>query len=128
MRRIETWLLDKLLQNCGNPRYATVSEYQSGDVIFSVGDTGDYLALVLNGQVEIKRHGKTVSIIESGSIFGEMGLIDRVPRSADALARSHCRVAKLREGQFTSMLETTPHFALSMMRILTDRLRSSTAT
>jgi CRP-like cAMP-binding protein len=49
-----------------------------------------------------------------------------LPRTADAIARAHSRVVEIREGQFKQMLGSDPHFALSMMRVLTDHLRSPT--
>lgn len=128
VRKIEQWVLEEVLRQCEDPRYSTVKEYQPNDVIFSVGDPGDYMAILLAGQVEIKRHGSTLAKIDFGSVFGEMGLIDGVPRGADAIAVTNCRIARVREGQFTSMLERTPRFALSMMRLLTDRVRASTVT
>ncbi len=128
MRKIESWVLEAFLRTCDDPKYTTVVAYEPGGVIFSVGDPGDYMAVVLSGQVDIRQNGKMLTTMDSGAVFGEMGLIDGVPRSADAVARSHCRVARIREGEFAAMLEKTPHFALSMMRLLTDRLRTSTTT
>jgi len=128
MRKIEAWVLEAFLRTCDDPKYTTVVPYEPGGVIFSVGDPGDYMAVVLSGQVDIIRQGKLLTTMDSGAVFGEMGLIDGASRSADAIARSHCRIARIREGEFAAMLERTPHFALSMMRLLTDRLRTSTAT
>lgn len=128
MRKIETWVLEQLARHCEDSRYARVLEYAPGELIFSVGDPGDYMAILLAGEVEIRINGKKLTSVEYGSIFGEMGLIDGAPRSADAVAVTHCRVARVREGQFIAMLEETPHFALSLMRVLTDRLRHASTT
>jgi CRP-like cAMP-binding protein len=128
VRKIESWLLQELLGKCEDESYATVVAYESGEVIFAAGDPGDYLAILLSGQANICSGGRVLTTIEYGAVFGEMGLIDGQPRSADAVAKSFCRVAKIRESQFISMLEKTPYFALSMMRILTDRLRTATST
>jgi CRP-like cAMP-binding protein len=42
---------------------------------------------------------------------------------ADAVAKRDSRIAELREGQFTSLLQATPEFGLAIMRLLTDRVR-----
>jgi CRP-like cAMP-binding protein len=55
-----------------------------------------------------------------------MGLIDNQARMADAIATAYSQIAEVREGQFMSLLESTPYFALAIMRLLTDRLRQQT--
>lgn len=125
MRKIEGWLLDELVSHCEDQRYASVETHLPGEKIFAKGDAGDYMAVLLSGVVDIKRDDHILMTFEYGSIFGEMGLIDHEPRSADAFARTQSRIARIREAQFNSLLTKNPHFALAMMRILTDRLRNS---
>jgi CRP-like cAMP-binding protein len=122
MKNISSWLVQKLLSKEGQHQ-ATIREYDSGQSVFRVGDPGDYLAVVLSGCVAIRKSGVVISMIEHGGMFGEMGIIDGKPRSADAEATSHSRIAEIREGQFISLIEATPHFSLAVMRILTERLR-----
>lgn len=127
MKNVSGWLMQKLLSNDGQ-HHATILEFAPGQSIFRVGDPGDYLAVVLSGSVEIRKGESVVFVVEHGGMFGEMGLIDGLPRSADANARSHCRVAQVREGQFIALMEATPHFGLAVMRILTERLRRNIET
>lgn len=122
MKNVSSWLLQRLLGNEGH-HHATILEYATGQNIFRVGDPGDYLAVLLSGSVEIRKGESVIFVVEHGGIFGEMGLIDGQPRSADADAKSHCRVAQVREGQFIALMEATPHFGLAVMRVLTERLR-----
>ena len=122
MKNVSGWLLQQLLAN-DSQHHATVCEYVPEQAIFRVGDPGDYLAVVLSGSVEIRKANRVVFTVEHGGMFGEMGLIDGLARSADANARSHCRIAQVREGQFMALMQATPHFSLAVMRILTERLR-----
>jgi CRP/FNR family transcriptional regulator, cyclic AMP receptor protein len=96
--------------------------------IFRVGDPGEFLCVLLSGTVEIRKNDKLITVVTPGDMFGEMGLIDNQPRSADAVAISHTRIALIREGQFMSLLEATPYFALAIMRLLTERFRRRTET
>lgn len=121
MMKLETWLLHELLNN--DIYRPSIKEYGAGEAIFRIGDHGDFLAVLLKGSVDIRKADRVLSIVEPGSVFGEMGLIDGLPRNADAIATTHCRIALIREGQFMSMVGSTPHFALSIMRLFTDRLR-----
>jgi len=65
----------------------------SGEVIFQEGDPGDRMYVVLEGQVRISKHipgigEEALAILERGDYFGEMALIDSLPRSADARAHT----------------------------------------
>lgn len=127
MKNVSTWLMQKLLGSEGH-RHATILEFTPGQNIFRVGDPGDYLAVLLSGRVEIRKDDNVIFVVEPGGMFGEMGIIDGRTRSADANAKSHCRIAQVREGQFIALLEATPHFGLAVMRILTERLRHNIDT
>jgi CRP-like cAMP-binding protein len=52
-----------------------------------------------------------------------MPLIDGSPRSARAIARTACPLARIDERRFLFLDQRTPNFALQLMRVLTDRLR-----
>ncbi len=67
-------------------------EYKEGETIFSEGDDGDRLFVILSGAVRISKNipgmgEEALSILRGGDYFGEMSLIDNAPRSADA--RTH---------------------------------------
>lgn len=64
---------------------------QAGEVIFREGDAGDHMYILLEGSVRISKRipgvgEEALAILERGDIFGEMALIDELPRSADAKA------------------------------------------
>lgn len=128
MKKLSTWLLQEILVN-NVDRYApSLKEYAGGEWVFRSGDPADYLAVLLTGSIEIRKGDRLLTIVEPGSIFGEMGLIDGQPRSADAIAKSQSRIALIREGQFKAMLAATPTFAISVMGVLTERLRNNVET
>jgi CRP-like cAMP-binding protein len=58
-----------------------------------------------------------------GEPFGEMALIDQTPRTATAIAKTPCKLAVIPEKRFLFMVQTTPHFALQIMKVMADRLR-----
>jgi CRP-like cAMP-binding protein len=127
MKILETWLLKELLDNEEHYR-TSLHAFAPGEEIFAAGDPGDYLAVLLRGAVEIRKGAKLISMVEPGSVFGEMGLIDGQPRMAAAVATAHSRIAKIGERQFMAMLESTPLFALSIMRLLSERIRQQVDT
>ena len=128
MKKLTTWLLQEIMINNAD-RYAPfLQEYAAGETIFKTGDPADYLGVLLTGSIEIRKYDKLLSIVEPGSIFGEMGLIDGQPRCADAISKSRSRIAMIRDAQFKSMLSSTPTFAISIMGVLTERLRNNVET
>jgi CRP-like cAMP-binding protein len=115
---MQTWVLGEVLKHNDILR-----SYEKGDTVFRTGDAGSYMAVLLQGEVEIRKDTHVLNSIRAGSIFGELGLIDHCPRSADAVAKTDCRAALINEAHFYRLVEEHPQFALAVMRILTDRLR-----
>ena len=56
-----------------------------------------------------------------------MALIDSCNRSATVVAKDNCLLAQVNESEFLSLMEKTPHFGLSVMKILVTRLRNMDA-
>lgn len=113
----------------------TTHDYQQGQAIFSEGDTGDGLYLILEGEVRITKNipgvgDEALAFLPDGSCFGEMALIEgRVARSASAIAQKDCEVARLSRDDFLKMLDRDKDLAIEMLwgfvRILSLRLRNS---
>ncbi len=104
---------------------APVRDYKAGEVIFREGDPADELFIVKTGKVEIRLGNRLLDTLPELSIFGEMALIDRGPRSATAVAATDATLVPVGEKQFLLMVSRTPYFALNVMRVLVQRLRSS---
>jgi CRP/FNR family transcriptional regulator, cyclic AMP receptor protein len=101
-----------------------VRTFSAGQLIFAEGQPDDDLMYaVLEGEVDIIRQQQVLETVLPGSVFGEMALLDNQPRSASAVAKTDCRVAAITEKRFTLVVSQNPHFALDMMRLLTERVR-----
>jgi CRP/FNR family cyclic AMP-dependent transcriptional regulator len=97
--------------------------FAKGKTIFKEGERGDEFFIVVRGQVEIVSGDRHLETLEADGIFGEMALIDDSPRSATAVALSDVTLAPIKENQFLFLVQNTPFFALSVMRVLARRLR-----
>jgi len=96
----------------------------AGDVIFQEGEIGDFMYVIVEGEVSIELEGELIELLKSGDIFGEMALVEKQkPRSATAIARTDCRLAKLSEHTFTFLVQETPTFALQILQIMSERVR-----
>jgi CRP/FNR family transcriptional regulator, cyclic AMP receptor protein len=105
----------------------TSERYAAGDVIFEAGDPGDRFFVVREGTVALSANGRVLEEVGPGGIFGELGLLERVPRSATATAATDCNLVALDERGFIFHVSQTPFFALTVMRVLAERLRRESA-
>ncbi len=96
---------------------------EAGEVVFRAWDMGAEMYIVLEGEVEISMDSKLLETLGPGEPFGEMALIDQAPRTATATAKTACKLAVIPEKRFLFLVQTTPHFALQIMKAMADRLR-----
>jgi CRP/FNR family cyclic AMP-dependent transcriptional regulator len=102
-----------------------LKEYPADTVLFSEGRKGDYMYVVIEGEVEISLHHKILAIAGPGEMVGEMALINSELRSATATTQSHCVLAYVDRASFESMLRHVPDFAMHVMNRLTTRIKSA---
>jgi CRP/FNR family transcriptional regulator, cyclic AMP receptor protein len=101
-----------------NPRIC-----EAGETIFREYDMGSEMFVVLEGEVALTIGQNVVETLGAGEPFGEMALIDQAPRVATATAKTACKLAVIPEKRFLFMVQTTPQFALQIMKVMADRLR-----
>jgi len=102
--------------------------YRKGTAIFSQGDPGDALYAVASGTVRISasaRDGRVafLNIMEPGDSFGEIAVMDGLPRTAGATALDDCRLFVIQRSDFLELLRREPALALQVLRLLCARLR-----
>jgi len=105
-----------------------IRSFKQGETIFKQGDPADCMFAVVEGAVAIELGSTLVEHVPPGGVFGEMALIDGLPRSATAVATADCSLAAINEKRFLRLVELTPRFALRVMQVLTERLRRTRAS
>lgn len=102
---------------------------QPGEEVFKEGDAGSEMFIIQEGQVEIARlvdgAERRLALLEKGDFFGEMALLDALPRSASARALTEVRLVEINGATFTRMLQDDPEIAVRIMRKLSHRLREA---
>ena len=109
-------------------RHAEAVDYGPGNKIFSTGEEGTAMYVIMEGEVDILVGSQVVETAGPGSIFGEMALIDKAPRSASAVAKTACKLVMVDERRFQFLVQETPYFALDVMAIMANRLRRANAS
>jgi CRP-like cAMP-binding protein len=108
-----------------------IARAPAGTVIFDEGDIGTEMYVVQSGTVELikkTRHGeeKPLATLEKGDFFGEMSILEDVPRTAMARAKTDCELVKINQATFDEMLRHNAEIAVRMLRKLSRRLRETT--
>ena len=107
---------------------ATIAEevlLKRGMEIFREGDQGDSLFVVVRGEVEVRRGGRSVAVVSERETFGEMALLDGEPRSATVTPMVDGVALRIERETFFELLATRREIAMGVIRILTRRLRRS---
>ena len=131
-----------MLQNI--PMFAGLSEAQLEQIarvavsrkvprhttIVLVGDHTDSLFVIIRGSAKVLNRdaeGNEVilTLLGAGECFGEMGLIDGSPRSADVVASEACELLEIAKTDFTKALAENVDLCLNIMKSLVLRLREA---
>lgn len=97
--------------------------------IFEDSSSSSELYLILSGRVKVSKktkHGEetVLAILHDGDFFGELEVIDGLPRSASATALDDTTLAVLLKKDFESLLAQNPEANANMLRSLANRLRT----
>ena len=109
------------------------------EVIFSEGDEGDALYLILEGTVRVEKGEagleesagtmEVIAILRPGNIFGEIAIMDRDTRSATVAANEPVKALEIKRDDFEIILTVDTDLALkcyrNFIRVLCKRLRST---
>ncbi len=101
--------------------------YHDGEIVVRQGDVGDCMFVVQEGTVEVvlNRDGSEVFLrtLGKGEFIGEMGLFDRVPRSATVRAKGEARLLSVDRKTFLRRIHEDPSLAFRVVEIMTRRIR-----
>jgi len=102
---------------------------KAGDIIFTEGEPGDSMSIIVSGCIEITRDHKVLSTLHAGRAYGEMSLIDNDRRSATAIAKEECLLLSIDKMGFDQLSKEEPVLALQLImkitRLLSLRLRKT---
>ena len=104
-------------------------DLRRGDIIFREEDPPDEIYIVLSGRIAIVNKSidgreSMVALMESGDLFGEMGLFDGKGRSAQARALEDSVVTAIPYKPVRSLYESNPIFLWQVIEMLAGRLRN----
>jgi CRP-like cAMP-binding protein len=112
-----------------NPFAKFLTHFNQGHVLFQEGDDGEDMYIVQSGKVAIKKKLKegeaTLAVLEKGDFFGEMAILERMPRSATAEVIEEGDLIVIAGEIFGDMIKANPEIAVRMLRKQSIRLRET---
>lgn len=105
---------------------ATAVDFPAGHVIARQGEIGTGFFVVVAGIVRVVRDGEVVARLGAGEFFGELSVLDRMPRNASVVADAPTTCLALASWDFEKVLLEQPALTLSILRGVAARLRDAT--
>jgi len=110
--------LERIAERCGE------IEFPPGRHIVQQGQIGNGLYVVVAGSARVVRGDEVMAELGPGDFFGELAVIDQMPRIATVIAETTTTCLGLASWDLIAELERDPHLALNLLRELAARLRS----
>ena len=90
----------------------------------------DCAYIIESGRVQVSKtlsngEEQVIGILEQNDIFGEMSLIDSLPRSATVLALEDCTISVMTQETFNNLAQHNPEALMPILKVLAKRLRAT---
>lgn len=110
--------------------HSRIMDFEKGDLIIQQEDQGASFFLILSGRVKVIRYtedGKEIILdtLSAGDHFGEMALLDGLPRSASVAASTSAKVLIIDRTSFIRFLQQCPKALEHLLKELSLRLRQA---
>jgi len=131
-RRLELLGRTPLFATCDPASLEPVSDrvievaFGTGQVIARQGDVGTGFFVIISGSARVVRDGVAIATLGPGEFFGELSVLDGLPRTAQVTAIEPTECLALATWDFEALIQEQPGIALSVMRGLASRLRGVT--
>jgi serine/threonine protein phosphatase PrpC len=106
-----------------------IATFATGTRIITEGQASDRIFVSLTGNVDVVKNSRVLTTLPPGSLFGEMGLVDEAPRSADVVAPQGARVMVIPHKEFITLLRRERGLAVKVLWglscVLNARLRAT---
>jgi CRP-like cAMP-binding protein len=97
-------------------------DFGAGTVLCRQGDRGQEFFVIMEGEAEVTQNGKRVATCRAGEFFGEIALIEQVPRTATVTAKTPIRFFVITSQNFFRLLDEQPGIERKVLRSLAKRL------
>jgi CRP-like cAMP-binding protein len=104
-------------------------QFEKGQHVINEGEGGNEMFVLFHGKVDVLKSGHRIAQLSSGGHFGEMGLVDRAPRSATVVAAEDTSAISIDRDSLLKLMRRESLLAIkllwSFVGVLSERLRST---
>jgi CRP/FNR family transcriptional regulator, cyclic AMP receptor protein len=101
----------------------TEMSFPDGTVLMNQDDTAREAFILTEGTALVKRNNRKVAELGPGAFLGELGLLDRGPRTATVVAQGPVEALVLGPREFAGLLDEVPTLSHKLLRALAARIR-----
>ncbi len=103
-------------------------EIKKGTVVFAEGNFSDTACIIEEGTFEVTKKtengaDKVIGVLKRNDIFGEMGILDGLPRSATVTALENSKVTVVTKEDFDNLSRRNPNALMPILKVMSMRLR-----
>jgi CRP/FNR family cyclic AMP-dependent transcriptional regulator len=106
-------------------RRARPMSVEAGTVICDEGEVGQDFYVVVSGRADVVRNGRKTAEIGPNGYFGELALLDRLPRSATVRAATAMDLLVLGQKDFNALLKESGALTRKLLVATASRLRNA---
>lgn len=111
-------------------RVARLVRFSRGETVFLKGDDANALFVVVEGAIRVSSgstDGRTamLNLIGSGEVFGEVAVLDGLPRTTDAIAHSDSVLLSIARRDLFELIDTQPQLMMKLIVLLCGRVRAT---
>jgi CRP-like cAMP-binding protein len=104
-----------------------VEHLEAGEFVFRAGEKGESMYIIQEGEVEILLETggqeQRLALLSEGDFFGEMAVLEELPRTASARTLTPCTLLRIDRATFDQLIRQDPEIAVRLLRKLSHRLR-----
>ncbi|MGC9960389.1 MAG: cyclic nucleotide-binding domain-containing protein [Acidimicrobiales bacterium] len=122
-----------LFSECSRPELRVIAKVSepvtvtAGTTVCDEGEVGQTFYFIVSGTAAVLRNGRKVAELGAGGYFGELALLDRLPRSATVKAVTNMDLLAIAQKDFNKLLRDSPALTRKLLVATASRLRNADA-
>lgn len=96
-----------------------------GTAVIKEGSRGSRFFIIESGKASVTKQGKRIAVLGPGDHFGELALLDTVPRRATVIAMTDLSLLAIDRAEFLGLLGRIPDLAIALLKSAARRLREN---
>lgn len=108
-------------------------KFPKNSIVVNEGDESASLYVIVNGEVKVflsDQSGKEVviNLLGTGECFGELSILDGLPRSSSIMTTMQSELAMLSQHEFSKLIDKYPQISRTLLKNLSQRVRNLSET